>query len=131
VLRNSLAGAPPVFSADVGVDVTPSAPRSQPKKGHAFDVAVTNGGPNATAGSLTVDVSGVATSASVPDPRCSVQALHVTCSFSSLAAGSSLTIRVSGTVRGKDTVTTTANVDGAVSDPNPLNDTDSGSIQVR
>jgi hypothetical protein len=40
-------------------------------------------------------------------------------------------MRVSGTVRGKGTASATARVDGSVSDPNPANDADSASIQVR
>jgi Domain of unknown function DUF11 len=55
----------------------------------------------------------------------------MTCSFTSRAAGSSLIMRVSGTVRSKGMVTATASVDGAVSDPNSLNDSDSASIQAR
>jgi FG-GAP-like repeat/Domain of unknown function DUF11 len=132
VLRNSLAGTPPPPpSADVGVDIAPSAPRAQPKKGFAFDAAVTNAGPSAAGATLTVDVAGVATSATVDDARCSVQLLRVTCSFTNLAANSSSTVRVSGSVRGKGTVTATAKVHATVSDPNQLNDNDSASIQVR
>ncbi len=49
---------PPPPRADVGVDVTASSTRVRPKKGFWFDVKVTNAGPDATATSLTVQLTG-------------------------------------------------------------------------
>jgi hypothetical protein len=121
--------APP--KADVGVDVTASASRVKPRKSFWFDVKVTNGGPNPTAASLTVQLTGGATNLVENSPSCSVQVQRVTCSFASLAVGSSTTVRISGTAPNKGTVAVSATVDGAVDDPNAANDTDSASLVVR
>jgi hypothetical protein len=138
VLRNTLAGEPPPPpppppppSADMGVDVTPSADRVRPKKGFWFDVSLTNGGPDATAASLTVQLTGSPSNVTVNDSRCSLQVLRVTCSFANLASGSSLTLRIAGTAPNKGTIAAAASVDGALADPNPANDSDSAAVQVR
>ena len=132
VLRNTLAGGPPPPpSADVRASVTPSADRVRPKKGFWFDVTVANAGPDATAAGLAVQLSGSPTSLAVTDPRCSLQSVSVSCSFASIAKGSLVTVRITGTAPNKGTVGVTATVDGALSDPNPANDTVSASVQVR
>jgi hypothetical protein len=134
VLRNALAGVPPPPpppSADVRVAVTPTAERVRPKKGFWFDVAVANGGPNATGATLAVQLSGSPTNLSVNDPRCALQGMSVSCSYASIASGAVVTVRLSGTAPNKGTVGATATVDGALPDPNPLNDTASATVQVR
>ena len=55
----------------------------------------------------------------------------MSCNFSGLATGSTATVRVAGTAPSKGTLSASATVDGAVSDPNAANDTDSASIQIR
>jgi hypothetical protein len=122
---------PPPPKADVGVDVTASDTRVRPKKGFWFDVKVTSAGPDATSASLTVALTGGATSLTENGSACSVQAQTVTCSFASLAAGSSSTVRISGIAPNKGTVVAWATVDGAVEDPNAANDADSASLVVR
>jgi hypothetical protein len=113
------------------VDVTASDTRVRPKKGFWFDVKVTNAGPDATSVSLNVGLTGGATNIVDNSPACSVQAQTVTCSFAGLAAGSSSTVRISGTAPNKGTVAASATVDGAVEDPNAANDADSASLVVR
>lgn len=122
---------PPPPSADVGVDVTASGTRVRPKKGFWFDVNVTNAGPDATAATLTVQLSGAATGLSENSPSCSLQAQLVTCSFSSLAPGASTAFRIVGTAPSKGTLAAAAVVDGALDDPNGANDRDSASLPVR
>jgi Domain of unknown function DUF11/FG-GAP-like repeat len=132
VLRNTLAGAPPPPpSADVRASATPSADRVRPKKGFWFDVTVANAGPDATAAGLAVQLSGSPTNLAVTDPRCSLQGVSVSCSFASIAKGSLVTVRITGTAPNKGTVGASATVDGALPDPNPANDTASASVQVR
>jgi hypothetical protein len=55
----------------------------------------------------------------------------VSCSFASIAKGSLVTVRITGTAPNKGTVGASATVDGALPDPNPANDTASASVQVR
>jgi Domain of unknown function DUF11/FG-GAP-like repeat len=122
---------PPPPSADVGVDVTASGTRVRPRKSFWFDVKVTNAGPDATAASMTVQLTGGATGLSENSASCSLQGQLVTCSFSSLAAGSSTTVRISGVAPKTGTLTAAATVDGALDDPNAANDHDSASLPVR
>jgi hypothetical protein len=121
--------APP--TADVSVDVMPSAPRVKPKKSFWFDVAVSNLGPDTTSASLVVQLSGQPTGVSVNDSRCSLAGFMVSCSFSILSAGSTATVRISGTAPSKGTLSASATADGAASDPNSVNDAETASIQIR
>ena len=128
VLRN--AGPPP--SADVGVSLTASATRVKPKKPFWIDAHVQNAGPNATSATLTVQLAGGATGLSETSSACTLQGNTVSCSFGTLAAGGSTTVRISGvTPTGRGTVTATAVADGALADPNSANDQASVSISVR
>ena len=123
---------PPPPSADVGVDVTPSAARVKPRKPFWFDVQVTNAGPNATAATMTVQLTGGATGLSENSASCSLTGQSVICSFPSVAPGSSTTVRISGTApTTKGTLGASASVDGLLADPNAANDADSASIAVR
>jgi Domain of unknown function DUF11/FG-GAP-like repeat len=122
---------PPPTSADVGVDVTASGTRVRPRKSFWFDVNVTNAGPDETAATLTVQLTGGATGLSENSTSCSLQGQLVTCSFSSLARGASSTVRISGTAPKTGTLTAAATVDGALDDPNAANDHDSASLAVR
>lgn len=122
---------PPPPSADLGVDVTASTTRVRPRKSLWFDVKVTNAGPDATASSLTVQLSGGATGLSENSSSCSVSTQTVTCSFASLAKGASTTVRISGVAPKSGTVGASATIDGVVGDPNAANDADSASILVR
>ena len=126
-----LYGAAPPPVADMSVDVSGSDARVKPKKGFWFDVAVRNGGPDPTSASLVVQLAGQPTGVSVGDSRCSLAGSTVSCNFSGLATGSTVTVRVAGTAPSKGTLSASATVDGAVSDPNAANDTDSASIQIR
>ena len=126
-----LYGTAPPPTADMSVDVTASATRVKPRKTFWFDVAVRNGGPNTTSASLAVQVGGQPTGLSVNDSRCSLTGSTVSCSFGALASGSTVTVRVVGTAPSKGTLSASATVDGAASDPNAANDADNASIQVR
>jgi hypothetical protein len=55
----------------------------------------------------------------------------VTCQLASLAAGGSVTIRVSATSGGRGTVAATAQVSGSPGDPNPSNDTATATVTIR
>jgi hypothetical protein len=103
----------------------------KPKKGLWFDVAVANGGPNVTGATLAVQVSGSPTNLSMNDPRCALQGMSVSCSYANIPSGAVVTVRISGTAPNKGSVGVTATVDGALPDPNPLNDTASATVQVR
>ena len=122
---------PPPPSADLGVDVSASGSRVKPRKSFWFDVKVVNAGPDATASSLTVQISGGATSLAENSASCALSAQMVTCSFASLAKGASTTVRVSGIAPKSGAVGASAAVDGSVGDPNAANDADSASILVR
>lgn len=127
VLRN--AGPPP--RADIGVALTASAAKVKPRKAFWIDARVQNGGPDATAATLTVQLGGGATGLSEDSPACSLQGTTVSCSFANLAAGASATVRIGGTApAGRGSVTASAVADGAVDDPNAANDQASISITV-
>jgi hypothetical protein len=113
------------------VDVTPSASRFRPKKSFWFDVRVSNGGPNATSASLTVQLAGSPSNLTENHSSCSLQAQTMTCAFVDLGVASSVTVRITGTAPNKGTVSATALIDGAADDPNGANDQDSASVQVR
>ena len=130
VLRNVRAATPP--SADVGVDVVASSPRVKPGKPFSFSAAVTNAGPDATATTLVVQLSGSPASVAASGPGCAVAGSTVTCALGTLAKGSTTTVSVYGTTGGRgSTLTATGTVDGVAADPNAANDRDSASIQVR
>jgi Domain of unknown function DUF11/FG-GAP-like repeat len=132
VLRNVAAvPPPPPPSADMGVSLKASAATVKPKKSFWVDATVRNAGPNSSGASLTMQLGGSPSNVSVSSSSCAVQAATVTCSFASLAAGGSATIRISGNAPNKGAVTASASVHGAVSDPNPANDSASLSISVR
>lgn len=121
---------PPV--ADMSVDVTASAARVKPRKSFWFDVVVRNVGPDATSAALAVQLSGQPSGVSVNDPRCALQSSVVSCSFSGLGSGSTVTVRISGVApSGRGTLAASASVDGVAEDPNTANDADSASIQIR
>jgi len=126
-----LYGSAPPPAADVSVDVTASATKVKPRKSFWFDVAVRNGGPSATSATLAVQLGGQPTGASVSDSRCSLQASTVSCTLGALASGSIVTVRIAGTTPSKGTLSASATVDGAATDPNPANDADTASIQIR
>jgi hypothetical protein len=121
---------PPPPTADVSVDVLPSADRVKPKKAFWFDVSVTNAGPDATSALLSVQLTGQPSSLRVNDSRCSLQGSTVSCSFPALALGATV-VRISGVAPTKGMLAATATVDGVADDPNAANDTDTASIQVR
>ncbi len=127
----ALYGTAPLPVADMSVDVTGSAARVKPKKGFWFDVETRNGGPDTTSASLAVQLGGQPAAVSVSDSRCSLVGSIVSCTFSGLAAGATVTVRIAGTAPSKGTLSASATVDGAASDPTAANDTDSASIQVR
>jgi hypothetical protein len=54
----------------------------------------------------------------------------VSCSFQSLAAGGTASVRISGTMPSKGTVTASAAISGSVADPNAANDRASASIST-
>jgi Domain of unknown function DUF11/FG-GAP-like repeat len=126
-----LYGTAPPSTADMSVDVTASATAVKPRKSFWFDVAVRNGGPSLTSASLAVQVAGQPSGLSLSDSRCSLTGSIISCSFLSLSAGSTVTVRVAGTAPSKGTLSASATVDGAANDPNAANDADSASIQVR
>jgi uncharacterized protein DUF11/VCBS repeat protein len=126
-----LYGTAPPPTADMSVDVTASATRVKPRKSFWFEIAVRNGGPNTTSASLAVQVGGQPTGLSVSDSRCSLTGSTVSCNFLSLSSGSTVTVRVAGVAPSKGTISASATVDGAASDPNAANGADSASIQVR
>ena len=126
-----LYGTAPPPVADMSVDVIGSAARVKPKKSLWFDVTVRNGGPDTTSASLVVQLGGQPTGVSVGDSRCSLEGSTVSCNFNGLAKSAAVTVRVVGTAPTKGTVSASATVDGAASDPNAGNDTDSASIQIR
>jgi hypothetical protein len=79
---------------------------------------------------LTVQLGGAPTNLSESSPSCALQASTVTCSFDSLSAGSSTSVRISGAAPTKGAVTVSANARGSVDDPNSANDSASLSIAV-
>ena len=115
----------------MSVDVIGSAARVKPRKTLWFDIAVRNGGPDATSASLLVQLSGQPTNLSVSDARCALQGSTVSCALAGLASGSTITVRVAGTAPSKGAVSASAIVDGGAADPNAANDSDSASIQIR
>jgi hypothetical protein len=78
-----------------------------------------------------VQLGGQPAGVSVNDSRCSLGGSTVSCSFTGLAPGSTVTVRVAGTAPSKGTLSASATVDGAANDPNAANDADSASIQIR
>jgi uncharacterized protein DUF11/VCBS repeat protein len=131
VLRNVRAATPPP-SADVGVDVTAPSERVKPGKAFSFVAAVTNAGPDATAATLVVTVSGSPSGVAASGPGCTASAATVTCALGTLPKGSRTTVSVYGTAGARgSTLTATGTVDGVAADSNSANDRDSASIQVR
>jgi hypothetical protein len=123
---------PSLDLADLAVDVTASASEVRRRESFWFDVAVSNRGPDASPAELTVELSGSPSNLSVDHPGCSFAGLTVACSFSSLAAGSSQTVRITGFAPSrKGSLDANALVDGLVQDPDETNDRDSASIIVR
>ena len=118
-------------SADLAVDLTASATKVKPKKSFSFDVRVANRGPDASATSLVVSLSGPASGLAASTAECTVNALTVRCSFTTLAANSDRTLQIYGTAGTKGTIVASAEVDAAEADPDAGNDTDSATIQVR
>jgi uncharacterized protein DUF11/VCBS repeat protein len=126
-----LYGTAPPPVADVSVDVTASGSRVKPRKSFWFDIAMRNAGPDSASASLVVQLGGEPTGVSVNDSRCSLGGSTVSCSFTGLAPGSTVTVRLAGTAPNKGTLSASATVDGAANDPNAANDADSASIQIR
>jgi len=122
---------PPPPSADVGVDVVASAARVKPKKSFWFDARVTNAGPDESSTLLFVEIGGSPSNLKVSHPSCSLEGTTATCGFLDLAAGASVTVRISGTAPSKGTISASSIVDGVADDPNAANDADSASITVR
>ena len=129
VLRNVDAVPPP--SADLGVSLKASAASVKPKKSFWVDATVRNAGPNSTTASLTVQLGGSPTNLSQSSSSCTLQGSTVSCSFTSLSAGASASVRISGTAPSKGSVNVSAAARGTVADPNPANDSTSLSISVR
>ena len=129
VLRNADA-APPPPSADVSAALRASAASVKPKKSFWVDATARNAGPDATAVSLTVQV-GSASSLSENSSPCTLQGSTVRCTFASLAAGGSATVRISGSAPSKGAVSVSATASGGVTDPNQSNNGASLSIAVR
>jgi hypothetical protein len=128
VLRNVDSVRPP--SADLGVSLKTSASSVKPKKSFWFDATVRNAGPIAASASLTVQLGGSPSGLSENSSACTLQGTTVTCSFASLAAGASATVRVSGSAPSKGTVTASATVTTTVADPNAANNQATASIAV-
>jgi len=121
---------PPPPSADLGVSVARSAATAKPKKPFWFDVTAANAGPSTTTGALNVQLSGGPTKISASPSGCTVSGTTVSCSFQSLAAGGTASVRISGTMPSKGTVTASAAISGSVADPNAANDRASASIST-
>ena len=131
VLHNVRSAAPPP-SADVGVDVVAPSARVKPGKAFSFTATVTNAGPDSTATTLMVQLSGSPASVAASGPGCAVSGTTVTCALGTLAKGSKTTVSVYGTAGSRNsTLTAVGTVDGAAADPNPANDRDSAAIQVK
>jgi len=131
VLRNVRAATPPP-SADVGVDVAAPSERVKPGKAFSFVAAVTNAGPDATAATLVVTVSGSPSGVAASGPGCTASGATVTCALGTLPKGSRTTVSVYGTAGARgSTLSATGTVDGVAADSNSANDRDSASIQVR
>ena len=126
-----LYGIVPLPTADLGIAAAPSAPTVKPRKPFWFDVTVSNAGPAASTASVTVQVGGGPTKLSENSSACALAGTTVTCSYAGLAAGSSASVRISGTTPAKGSVTASATVSGSVADPNAANDRASASIAVR
>ena len=92
---------------------------------------VANRGPDASAASLVVSLSGPASGLAVSTAECTVNALTVRCSFTALAANAERTRQIYRTAGTKGTIVVSAAVDAAEADPDAGNDTDSATIQVR
>jgi hypothetical protein len=131
VLRNvASVPPPPPPAADLRVGLTVSAPSVKPKKSFWIDAAVSNVGPDPSAASLVVNLTGSPTGIAVNSSSCAVKATTVTCTFASLAKGGTTTVRISGTAPNKGSVAANATVDGPLSDPNSGNDTATVTIRV-
>jgi len=132
VLRNTRQNPPPPPpTADVGVDVTVSAPQVKRGKSFSFSTVVRNSGPDASGGSLVVQLAGPASGLAVNGTGCSLAGATATCSLAPLAAGSSTTVQLYGTASARGTIAASATVHGSAADPNAANDRDTASIQVR
>ena len=132
VLRNTLtAPPPPPARADLSVGVVASVSRVKPGKSFSFSATVRNGGPDPSTASLVVTLSGPVSAVAVNDAGCSSSGATVTCTFASMASGSSRTAQIYGTAPAKGTIVASAAVAGSAADANPANDRASAAVQVR